>query len=231
MPPQGAINAPKTVQFPWRRPLRLSLPRPASLGGGLGHNHGMATPDPTTQPAALAALHDDRSGNADALLAELARRLQAQGRRVRGLLMVGTGLGDPANLTDLAAAAASACEAEMVLQDLHTGERYLVSQPLGRLSDGCRGDPQGFARASVALRRALQEAPELVLVNRFGGLEAEGGGFAQEVLDLVCAGVPVLTQVSDRRLQAWQRFSGGAPVLPAEPQALQAWLDLALRQA
>lgn len=164
----------------------------------------------------IAALRHDGSTDIDALLAGVVERLRAQGRRVRGLLM---------QWPD----GAVVCGA-MVLVDIATGEEYLVSQDLGPLAQGCRADPQGFARASTVLQRALAEqpAPELVVVNRFGKLEAEGGGLADEMAALVAAGIPVLTAVSDQNAPAWERFSGGLPRLPADGPALAGWLaDLA----
>ena len=47
--------------------------------------------------------------------------------------------------------------------------------------------------ATVVLRRALADKPDLVVLNRFGRLEAEGGGMSAELLDLMADGVPVLT--------------------------------------
>jgi hypothetical protein len=46
-------------------------------------------------------------------------------------------------------------------------------------------------------------------------------------------GIPVLTVVSTRHLEAWRRFVGEAPLLPAEPSTWDAWLDgvLALRRS
>lgn len=169
-----------------------------------------------TLPAA--AIVHDRSAVTDALLAEAAARQQRDGRRVHGLLMLrNDGGGD--------------CSAEMVLRDIRTGDDYLVSQPTGRDSTACRANPQGFARASAVLRDALAQAPDLVIVNRFGQLEADGGGFRAELLELMAAGVPLLTSVSPRHLEAWQRFTGGAATLPAERQAIDAWLGQVLAAA
>lgn len=117
---------------------------------------------------------------------------------------------------------------DMVLVDVHTGKPYLVSQRLGRGSGSCRSDPQGFARASRVLRDALAQSPDLVVCNRFGGLEIEGGGFSAELLELMSRGVPLLTVVATPYLEAWQRFTGGAEVLPAQPAAISQWLALVL---
>lgn len=120
------------------------------------------------------------------------------------------------------------CAGAMVLVDLDTQEEYLVSQPLGRDSKACRADLQGFARASGVLRRAARQAPDLVVSNRFGGLEAEGGGFCAELLDILAQDLPLLTTVAARHVVDWQRFTGGATVLPARPEAVYAWLKATL---
>jgi nucleoside-triphosphatase THEP1 len=177
------------------------------------------TPAPTvpTEDAALpvAAILDDGRTDADALLAQAARAAREAGRRVRGLLMTYAG-------------GRNDCAADMVLVDVDTLEEYLVSQPLGAAAGSCRADPQGFARASRVLRDAREQAPDLVVCNRFGGMEAGGEGFTAELLELMAEGVPLLTVVSPRHLDAWTRFTGGAQVLPAEPDAVRRWLGRVL---
>jgi len=160
-----------------------------------------------------AALHHDGSRDIDALLAAAVARQRARGHRVHGMLMDYAG-------------ERGECASAMFLVDIASGERYLVSQNLGSGSRACRADPQGFARASRVLREAGDAAPDLVVSNRFGGLESEGAGFAAELLELMSRGIPLLTVVATPHLPAWQRFTGGAEVLP--PEALDAWLDRTL---
>jgi nucleoside-triphosphatase THEP1 len=161
-----------------------------------------------------AAVVDDGGIDVDALLAAVVRDIQGSGRSVRGLLMTRAG--------------GEGCAGDMVLVDVASGERYLVSQPLGPGSTSCRADPQGFARASRVLREALDQSPDLVVCNRFGALEAEGGGFAAEMLALMAQAVPLLTAVAQRNRDAWQRFSGGALLLAADPVAVHAWIGRVL---
>lgn len=162
-----------------------------------------------------ASILDDGSGTAARLLAEAAAGLSAHGRRVHGLLM--ERLDDPAQ-----------CASTMVLTDVTTREAYVVSQSLGPQSESCCADPQGFAEASAVLRRALEAAPEIVVVNRFGALEVAGGGFRSEFLEVLARDVPLLTVVASRHLAAWQEFTGGAVVLPPDPAAIRAWLERTL---
>lgn len=176
-------------------------------------NSKAPSPDAHDEPAiCAAAVLSDGSADIDAQLAAFAERHRLAGLRVRGLVMTYPDGG-------------SSCHGAMVLRDIDTADEYLVSQSLGGGSTGCRADPQGFARASQVLRKALAQAPDLVVCNRFGNLEAENSGFAAELLELMAQGIPVFTVVAARHLQAWRNFSGDAPVLPPQPEAWDAWVQ------
>lgn len=175
----------------------------------------MVEPDDGPEGLRAAAILDDGRCDADALLAGVVAELRRSGRRVRGLQMtypLGRG----------------SCASPMVLVDIDSGDEYRVSQELGSGSTSCRADPQGFAGASGVFRRALDERPDLVVSNRFGGLEVQGGGFRAELLALMAQDLPVLTIVSSPHVPAWLEFTGGAPLLDPEPDAVRRWLDATL---
>lgn len=176
----------------------------------LSHEHAADRPVP------VAAIRHEGRCDVDALLRKFVDRQLQDGRKVLGLLMA------PRD-------AMAGCRTEMVLTDIDSGDEYLVSQPLGPGSAACSADPQGFARASRVLRDAVARQPDLVVCNRFGALEAENGGFVAELLALLEHGVPVLTVVAPRYADAWHRFVGKAPLLPADPDAWAAWLDSVLQ--
>ena len=112
----------------------------------------------------------------------------------------------------------------MVLRDLDDSQRFTISQNLGAGSVSCCVDPRGVVAAGIVLRRALAERADLVVVNRFGELEAAGGGFSAEMLALMAEGIPLLTIVADKHLEAWRHFCGGAALLiPPRLEALEAW--------
>lgn len=157
--------------------------------------------------AAIVTLH---SGEADGLLAAFARQQRAAGRRVRGLLQKSIACDD------------DGCTYAVV--DLDDGREYPISQDLGSGSQACSLDPGLIAEASLVMRRIGQEGAELAIFNRFGGLEAEGGGFAAEMLHLMSSDIPVLTVVPARFLAIWRDFTGGlAEELPPTPAALADW--------
>ncbi|MBN9421229.1 MAG: molybdenum ABC transporter ATP-binding protein [Candidatus Accumulibacter sp. 66-26] len=159
----------------------------------------------------IAAIVHAERGIVDALLADFAFELRQEGRRVRGLVQQVRGAG----------------KAGTVLVDLADGVSYPLFQDLGPASAACAIDAGGIADASAALRRALFEGAalvDLVVVNRFGALEANGGGFADEMLALMAEGVPLLTVVADDYLLDWRSFTGRAGVeLAPALDALRNW--------
>jgi len=162
-----------------------------------------------TSSLPIAAVISRASGDADDLLAACAARWQAEGRRVRGLLQ---------------ANCESAGKCRLSLIDLADGSVMPITQELGSGSSACSLDPQRLTEAGNALRRALAEGADLVIVNRFGALEAAGEGFAAEMLEIMSRGIPLLTVVPLPRLEAWRHFTGGLGVeLAAEAAALTAW--------
>lgn len=167
-------------------------------------------------PIPAAAIVDDRSVQVDPLLARIVGEQQAAGRRIRGCLMKQRAPGG------------TGCAAEMILVDIDTAQEYLVSQPLGSGSTGCRADPEGFARASEIFRSALAQAPDLVVSNRFGDLEAQRRGFTQELLAVMAQGIPLLTTVATRNVDAWRQVTGGAQLLPPDAAAITAWIERVL---
>lgn len=159
----------------------------------------------------IAAIVHDAHGEPDALLASFAARQLALGHRIRGLV----------SLPHTPAPNGK----RMVLMDVaNPHQHYPISQALGPAACGCNLDPRGIADASVVLRRALQDRAELAIANRFGTLEAQGQGMADEMLALMTAGTPLLTAVNQRYLASWREFTGGlASELPAQADALEAW--------
>lgn len=167
-----------------------------------------------TQPSLLAAIvHPDHLGGADTLLVDFCSSLQAQGWCVGGVVQANRVRPGGAKW--------------MLLQDVRTGEEFSISQDLGAQSQSCCIDPAGVAQASGALRQALRDRVDLTVTNRFGALEAAGGGFAAELLVLIAEERPLLTVVGEKHLQDWRRFTGGiGEELPPRLSALQSWFTL-----
>lgn len=100
-----------------------------------------------------------------------------------------------------------------------------ISEDRGRHARGCRLDPRGLADAVQRVERALdQRAAAIMLVNKFGKQEAEGGGFREVIGRALIAGIPVMTTVSEGHLAAFLSFADGmATEVPQSADAAVAW--------
>jgi hypothetical protein len=116
-----------------------------------------------------------------------------------------------------------ACSAGF-LRSLGTGERFSIFQDLGPGSTTCHLAEAGALAAAAAVRRDIAAGCDLVLLNKFGKLEAAGGGLRDAFGAAMEAGVPVLTSVSSAFAAAWESFA--APlfvVVPADADRIDAW--------
>ena len=163
--------------------------------------------------AAIAAIVPQPGTRIDPLLREFVTSLQARGVRVRGLAQE-------------ACPESWGCKFSLI--DLETGDRYPISQNLGSQSTACSLDAAGIADATQVMRRIAAEGADLAVFNRFSGLEAEGEGFAAEMLQVMSQGIPVITIVQAANLPAWHHFTGGmACELPPEIASLEHWFQQA----
>ena len=113
----------------------------------------------------------------------------------------------------------------MDLRILGQDETFRISEDRGPHARGCRLDPQGLAISVRRVEESLErQAPALLIVNKFGKEEAEGGGFREVIGTALLAGIPVLTAVSERNLPAFLRFAEGLAVeVPAEFDRVVTW--------
>ncbi|MDP2800669.1 MAG: DUF2478 domain-containing protein [Phreatobacter sp.] len=159
----------------------------------------------------IAAVPYGPDDDCDALLATFAHEREAAGVKVAGLIQINAGAG--------------CAELDMELEALGTGRRISICQDLGPGSvNACRLDPAGLAEAAAALRQALDRPADLVVVNKFGRMEADGGGLIAEIGAAVAAEMPLVIGVPMRFQPAWDAFAGGMDVkLPCTRAALEGW--------
>jgi len=159
----------------------------------------------------LAAIAYDSGFAIDEFLARIANRLRAEHIRLGGALQE--------NLPG----EAGRCSA-MTLVDLASRGRFVISQDLGAQAEGCRLDAQGLAEFVALFDRAPDLDVDLLILNRFGRAEAEGGGLRPVFARALEAGIPILTAVRAPYAEAWAQFHGRlASDLPADEDKVLAW--------
>jgi hypothetical protein len=96
----------------------------------------------------------------------------------------------------------------MVLECLATGDRLKISEDRGPLARGCRLDADALSQSIVSTMAAMQGSPDVLVINKFGKTEAEGGGFRPLIGDALELGIPVLIAVPWRNIESWRLFAG-----------------------
>jgi hypothetical protein len=148
----------------------------------------------------LAAIHYTRGFDIDRLLIEACAELSARGVRLGGLLQISTG------------ERGGNCAASVHVVDLRTRRSFDIWQDRGPCARGCRLDEGGLADAEVALREAISDRVDLLVVNRFGRAESLGRGLRPIFEEALGSGISVLTAVRRPYDQEWTRFSRGMAV-------------------
>jgi hypothetical protein len=167
--------------------------------------------------ALLAAVVYQAGFRIDEFITAVARTLQDDGMFVGGTVQLNAG---------------DAPYSTMALVDLATGQRFGISQELGSQARGCRLDPRGLAIATALLDAAIRDDFDLVVLNKFGKAEAEGGGLRSAFARAVEVGIPVLTAVRSPHTEAWFSFHGGlAADLSPCLNAVLAWCRKAVRES
>lgn len=120
---------------------------------------------------------------------------------------------------------------DVVLEDLASGERTELFERRGSGARGCRLDIAALTDVTARIERALQHDPDLLVLNKFGKVEAEGSGLVDPIAAAIDRGVPVIIGVPTRNLVAWRAFAGELAVeFAGDFGAIAHWLDLVCSQ-
>jgi nucleoside-triphosphatase THEP1 len=98
---------------------------------------------------------------------------------------------------------------DMILEELASGEHVAISEDRGSHARGCMLAMDALLRAAALATRALEAGPDLLIVNKFGKTEGQGGGFRPLIAEALVRNVPVLIAVPYRNLDGWRRYTEG----------------------
>lgn len=157
----------------------------------------------------VARIQAETSAAAQSAMQNAIEFWRSKGIRVAGLVEETHGLPD------------RVCNAG-ILRDVVTGSTYSIYLDMPEAGRTCHIDASGAERACAAILAQI-DACNLLVLSKFGKLEAAGGGLFTAFASAVDAGTPLLTTVSAKHLPAWNAFAPGATTLPPEMAALQHW--------
>lgn len=96
---------------------------------------------------------------------------------------------------------------DMILEEIASGESLNISEDRGPSARGCMLNVRELARAETLATEVLENRPDLLIINKFGKTEAEGGGFRRLMVRAIDRAIPILIAVPARNLDPWQQFS------------------------
>lgn len=116
---------------------------------------------------------------------------------------------------------------EMDIQVLPDGPAFRISQQLGSAARGCRldGDTMQTIAAEVEVRLS---GADVLIINKFGKLEAQGRGLCPAILQAIDSGIPTLVGVNEMNTPIFHAFSDGmAEALPPDLRSVRDWYEKA----
>ena len=157
----------------------------------------------------IAKVVEAESTRDQALFRVVASRWRAAGAKVAGVIAEPYGL------------PGRSCSAG-ILRDISTGQPYTIYLDSAPSDTSCHLDAAGVDAACANLVAQI-ETSDLVVLSKFGRLEAMGKRMAKAFATATAADKPVLTTISGKHREAWVAFAPHAAHLTADEATLQAW--------
>jgi nucleoside-triphosphatase THEP1 len=115
---------------------------------------------------------------------------------------------------------------DVLLEDLNSGHRTALFEDRGAGASGCRLDEAALAEATARVEASLEYGPNLLVLNKFGKVECEGGGLRDLIASAIDRGIPVVIGVPKRNLDTWRSFVGEFAIeLSADARQVEQWLE------
>ena len=157
----------------------------------------------------IAVVQGTDSESIQELLAAIAIEWRAKATRVAGVTARAHGLPD------------RTCSAG-VLCDIGSGDQFPIYLETAPQGTSCHLDAEGVEAACASVIDQIADC-DLVVLSKFGKLEAMRQGLFPVFEAAIAAGKPLLTTVSVKHREAWAAFAPDAIWLEADRSALFDW--------
>lgn len=165
--------------------------------------------------ATLAAVCSSNTTAVDLKIEALVTRLLGNGYHIQGVLQ------KPVDKN------ATGCNAR--LYRIGVNGQYNISQQLGAGSSSCNLDTEVLEQAAFDISSAITPDTDLVVVNRFGKRESQGGGFRAVFERAMELDIPVLTVVQEQMASSWLDYGGSSVALLRDDTSdLREWIEIRL---
>lgn len=151
--------------------------------------------DDPSRAAPITAIVYRTGARVDTLMEMIATLLSSRGVAVAGFIQV-----------NRERPGRSRCD--MVLKEIASTTCVELSEDRGPMARGCMLDVGQLMQATALATAALEARPDVLMVNKYGKTEAEGGGFRPLIADAVSRGTSVIIAVPASNLDSWRCFAG-----------------------
>ncbi len=110
--------------------------------------------------------------------------------------------------------------------ELDTGRRIAINRPTKENLENktCSLNTNALAESTEALRRAIRERADLIVLEKFGEQEQKGQGLSDEIFMAIAEDIPLLIAVPVFALDLWQERSGEmGETLSYDLDSFRAW--------
>jgi len=161
----------------------------------------------------LLALRRTGAATADTIISSVAENAKVVGLKLAGVLQ-----------RDLHRPGRRRCDMDLV--DLASGKVIRISEDRGNLARGCRMDTSALVEAAEMVEASIRVgAPDLVILNKFGKAEEEGGGMRDAIAAALTRDIPVLMSVGELAIPALKLFAVDlCRIVEAESPFVRDWL-------
>jgi hypothetical protein len=143
----------------------------------------------------IAALQSKSTFEVQHVLESFAERRLKAGVRVAGVIEIAD------------ASATGACRV-LALREIGAGALFPIAQDLGAGSTACNLDTAGLAAACAKTLGAIERGADVVVLSKFGKLEAGGGGLLDCFAAAIGAGLPCVASVPHTLAGAFAKWAG-----------------------
>lgn len=159
----------------------------------------------------IAALQGESAFDMQRLLSRFAKRRLREGLRVAGAIEIDE------------ASAKGACRS-LALREIGADALFPIAQDLGKGSQACNLDTNGVAAACAKVLSAIERGADVVVLSKFGKLEAGGGGLLDCFAAAADAGIPCVAGVSQALFASFGEWAGDYLAwVEASDDALEDW--------
>lgn len=112
--------------------------------------------------------------------------------------------------------------------DLENGSRIPLARPTksDRQNRVCSLDHGALAASTDAIRRAVANRTDIIIIEKFGKQELKGKGLFDDIMQAMASNIPTLVSVPVAYLDDWNAATGMlAGRLPADPTVLWRWWE------